>query len=67
VLNSSGFALSNVVKTRVYITTMSDFYKMDQIYGEFFNDRNNYPARVCVAMAALPSGGLVEIEAEAVK
>ena len=40
---------------------MNDFAKMNAIYAEFFT--TNHPARSTVQVAALPKGGLVEIEA----
>ena len=42
---------------------MNDFAKMNAIYAEFFSE--NPPARSTVAVAALPKGALVEIEAVA--
>ena len=46
-------------------TDLADFGKVNAIYAEFFGP--NYPARSCVQVAALPAGGLVEIEAVANK
>jgi 2-iminobutanoate/2-iminopropanoate deaminase len=40
---------------------MGDFPKMNAVYAEYFGE--NPPARSTVAVAALPKGGLVEIEA----
>ena len=44
---------------------MGDFGKVNEIYAAFFGDVK--PARSCVEVAALPKGGLVEIEITAVK
>ena len=52
--------LNYVVKTTVFLKDMSDFAKMNAIYGEFFSE--NPPARSTIAAAALPKGALVEIE-----
>jgi len=49
------------VKTTVFLKDMNDFPKMNSIYAEFFGE--NPPARSTVAVAGLPKGGLVEIEA----
>jgi len=64
VLEASGSALENVVKTTVFLKDMSDFQKMNSIYGEFFNQ--DPPARSTVAVAGLPKSALVEIEATAI-
>lgn len=64
VLKSAGSDLSQVVKTTVFLRDMNDFARMNAIYGEFFTDKP--PARTTVAVAGLPKGALVEIEAIAV-
>jgi 2-iminobutanoate/2-iminopropanoate deaminase len=63
VLEASGSSLGDVVKTTVFLRDMADFAKMNAIYGEFFNQQP--PARTTVAVAGLPKGGAVEIEAVA--
>ncbi|MBK8617273.1 MAG: RidA family protein [Anaerolineales bacterium] len=61
VIEAAGSSIGNVVKTTVFLTDMSDFPKMNAIYAEFFGE--NPPARSTVAVAGLPKGGVVEIEA----
>ena len=61
VLETAGGGLNYVVKTTVFLQDMNDFAKMNAIYAEFFT--GSYPARSTVAVAALPKGALVEIEA----
>jgi 2-iminobutanoate/2-iminopropanoate deaminase len=63
VLESADSGLNFVVKTTVFLESMSDFAAMNAIYTEFF--RENPPARSTVAVAALPKGALVEIECTA--
>jgi 2-iminobutanoate/2-iminopropanoate deaminase len=63
VLQAAGSDIANVVKTTVFLKDMNDFAKMNGIYAEFFGD--NPPARSTVAVAGLPKGALVEIEAVA--
>lgn len=63
VLEAAGSSISNVVKTIVFLKDMSDFPKMNAIYTEFFG--GNPPARSTVAVAGLPKGASVEIEAVA--
>lgn len=65
VLEAAGSSLEKVVKTTVFLKDMADFPKMNAIYGEFFS--SNPPARSTIAVAGLPKGGLVEIEATALK
>lgn len=64
VLESGGSSLSHVVKTTVFLQNMGDFGAMNEVYAEFFPV--DPPARSAVQVAALPLGGLVEIEAVAV-
>lgn len=61
VLEAAGSSLDHVVKTIVFLTDMNDFSKMNSIYAEYFGEHP--PARSTVAVAGLPKGGLVEIEA----
>lgn len=64
-LDAAGYAKSQVVKTTVFLTDLADFARVNAIYADFFGE--NRPARSCVQVAALPKGGLVEIELIAVK
>jgi len=61
VLSAAGASLSNIVKTTVYLTSMADFAAFNQAYSRHF--LNQPPARTTVAVAALPLGARVEIEA----
>jgi 2-iminobutanoate/2-iminopropanoate deaminase len=63
VLNSSNSSLEHVVKTTVYLSIINDYPKMNEIYAEYFS--NHKPARAAFAVAALPKGALIEIEAMA--
>ena len=63
VIEAAGSSMDNVVKTTVFLKDMADFPKMNAIYAEFFGE--NPPARSTIAVAGLPKGGLVEIEAVA--
>jgi 2-iminobutanoate/2-iminopropanoate deaminase len=60
VLESQGLAASDVVKTLVFLTDMGNFKAVNEVYGKYFKEAP--PARSCVAVAALPLGGAVEIE-----
>ena len=61
ILKADGLSLDNIVKTTVYLTDLSYFARMNQIYEKYFSE--NKPARACVQVAALPKGAKVEIEA----
>ncbi|MGM9738824.1 MAG: RidA family protein [Candidatus Cryptobacteroides sp.] len=60
ILSEAGLDYSNVVKTTVFLSDMSDFADMNEVYAQFFS--KPYPARSAVAVKALPKGALVEIE-----
>ena len=65
VLEAAGSSLEKVVKTTVFLRDMADFPKMNAIYAEYFS--TNPPARSTIGVAGLPKGGIVEIEAIALK
>ncbi|HEX9414364.1 MAG TPA: Rid family hydrolase, partial [Ktedonobacterales bacterium] len=65
VLTAAGSSLALVVKTTVFLTRMVDFAAMNDVYGEYFTQAP--PARSTVAVAELPRGAQVEIEAVALR
>lgn len=65
VLEAAGMTLANVVKTTVFLADINDFAAINAVYAKYFT--GDAPARSCVQAAALPKGGLFEIEAIAVK
>lgn len=65
VVEAAGMTMANIVKTTVFLADINDFAKVNAIYATYFE--GEAPARSCVQVAALPKGGLVEIEAIAVK
>ena len=50
-----------VVKTTCFLTTMDDFVAFNEVYARYMGE--GLPARSTVAVAGLPKGGLVEVEA----
>lgn len=64
VLRAAGGGLSDVVKTTVFLVDMADFAAMNEVYAARFSAP--HPARSTVAVAALPRGARVEIEAVAI-
>lgn len=65
VLEAAGSSLAGVVKTTVFLTSMNSFTAMNEVYATYFGDEP--PARSTVAVAELPKGAQVEIEAIAVR
>jgi len=63
VLADCGLGMESVVKTTVFLTDMANFADVNAVYAAVFT--SDCPARSCVAVAALPLGALVEIEAVA--
>ena len=60
ILHKAGLDYKDVIKTVVFIKNMADFKTVNEVYAQYFTA--NYPARSCVEVAALPMGGLVEVE-----
>ena len=65
ILAKASMAMSDVVKTTVFITDMGDFDAVNEVYATYFAEPA--PARSCVQVAALPKGVKIEIEAIAAK
>lgn len=62
VLKAAGAGFADIVKTTIYLIDMGDFQRVNAIYAERFDD-GSAPARATVAVAALPKGAVVEVEA----
>lgn len=60
-LASEGASLADVVKTTVFLADIGDWPAMNTAYVEALGDAR--PARSAVAVAALPMGARVEVEA----
>ena len=65
ILKEAGMDYSDVVKTTCFLADIKDFAAFNAIYAEYF--KGEVPARSCFAVKDLPMGGLVEVEAIAVK
>ena len=61
ILAKAGADYANIIKTTIFVKDLADFATVNQVYASYF--QGDYPARSCVQVAALPMGGLVEIEA----
>ncbi len=60
VLEAGGSSMDHVVKATIYLTNLSDFSKMNEVYAEYLGHVK--PARSTVGVASLPRGASVEID-----
>jgi len=60
VLQAAGCSTSDILKTTIYLTDMTDFPLVNAIYAEWLGDHR--PARATVGVASLPLGARVEID-----
>lgn len=65
ILEEAGYSFKDVVKTTCFLTNMSDFAILNEIYAQYFVEP--FPARAAFQVGALPKGALAEIELIAVK
>lgn len=61
ILAEAGLGMENVVKVTVLLADINNFAAVNDVYAEFF--QAPYPARSAFAVAALPKGANIEIEA----
>ena len=60
VLTAGGASMAHVVRTTIFLASMSDFAAVNEVYGKHFGAHK--PARATVAVKELPKGALVEID-----
>ncbi len=65
ILNEAGLDFKNVVRSKIYLTDMNNFSKVNEVYGSYFQ-KNNEPARTTLEVSGLPLGVDVEIDMIAV-
>jgi 2-iminobutanoate/2-iminopropanoate deaminase len=65
ILHAAGFSFVEVVKSTVYLSDITNYRAMNEVYGQYYFE--NHPARAAVAVKDLPMGALIEIETVAVK
>jgi 2-iminobutanoate/2-iminopropanoate deaminase len=61
VLDAAGCSMADVVKTTIFLADIGDFAAVNAVYARYMSEPP--PARSTFAVAALPKGGLVEIDA----
>jgi 2-iminobutanoate/2-iminopropanoate deaminase len=65
ILREAGYNFTEVVKSTCFLSNISDFKAMNEVYGQYYSE--NQPARAAFAVKDLPMGALIEIETIAVK
>lgn len=65
ILEAGGVGFGDVAKTTIYVTDMSLYQQVNEVYGSYFSDP--YPARETVCVKELPLGAKVEISMIAMK
>jgi len=65
VLDAAGVSFKDVVKATMYVTDMSDFGKINEVYKSYMTEP--YPARETVGVRELPLGVKIEISMTAIK
>lgn len=63
ILKAAGSRMENIVRCVVFLRSMDDFARMNEVYGKFFTGTR--PARTTVEVSGLPKNCLIEIEATA--
>ncbi len=61
VLKPYSIDLENVVKITIFLKEMSNYARVNKIYGEYFKEK--FPARSCIEVSRLPKDAEIEIEA----
>lgn len=62
ILTEAGLDFSHVVKATIFLSDMSLFAAMNEVYGQYFGKETaGYPARETVAVKGLPKNANVEI------
>ena len=65
ILKEAGLDFKNVVRSKIYLTDMSNFSKVNEVYGSYF-EKGHEPARTTIEVSGLPLGVEVEIDMIAV-
>ena len=60
ILDEAGFNFKDVVRSKIYLTDMNNFSKVNTVYGSYF-EKNSEPARTTIEVSGLPLGVDVEL------
>ncbi len=63
ILSQAGAGFEKIVKTTILLADINDFSKVNEVYAQYFS--KDFPARATYAVAGLPRGARIEIEAVA--
>jgi 2-iminobutanoate/2-iminopropanoate deaminase len=61
ILDAAGSSLERVIKTTIFLADINDWAAVNEVYARHFS--SPFPARSTIAVAGLPKGARVEIEA----
>ena len=61
IAEAAGYDMSDCVKLTIYLSDLSSFSEVNDVYRTFFTEP--YPARSCIEVSAIPKGALLEIDA----
>ena len=65
ILSAAGYTYSDVVKSTCFLSDISNFKAMNEVYARYYPEKP--PARAAFAVKDLPLGALIEIDAIAAK
>lgn len=65
ILRASHMEMKDIAKTTIYLTDLSTFNAVNEVYGSYFG-KGPYPARETVEVQALPKGAHIEISVTAI-
>ena len=65
ILEEAGLSMGDAIRAVVYVTDLSEFGTMNDVYAEYFTA--DPPGRTTVEVTSLPAGAHVEIEITAAK
>ncbi len=66
VLTQANLTFEHIVKTTIFLSDMSLFPQVNEVYGSYFKDNSQAPARETVAVKGLPRGVQIEVSVTAV-
>ncbi len=61
ILQEAGLGYGHLVKCTIFLTDLSSFSRVNEVYGSYFDEMT--PARECIEVSALPKGATVEVAA----